>query len=238
MLTVIPLQIGPFTGTLERDNRYVVPVYKRSNLLIPFRLRTSVRSSAYSRRHRRSFSECQGDSVLLRPCHTPRQPILRAEGHVPDVAYPKVLRAHSWSTLLFVALQGTEATRYFWKARHFHRRRGEGRNKRRPGKGCQPYAVRGAEFLPIKFLTLPRGDAYAVAQRFWEFSGIFAAPVRLTIALIFLHRFGFVASGLVDLFLKLALDRILGWSSLAAVMVILVAYVLNYPLAVCNIWVS
>jgi len=38
------------------------------------------------------------------------------------------------------------------------------------------------------FLCLVRGDAYAVAQRFWEFSGIFAAPVRLTIAMIFLYK--------------------------------------------------
>lgn len=32
------------------------------------------------------------------------------------------------------------------------------------------------------------GDSYAVAQRFWEFSGVFAAPVRLTIALVFLYK--------------------------------------------------
>lgn len=33
------------------------------------------------------------------------------------------------------------------------------------------------------------GDSYAVAQRFWEFSGICTAPVRLVIALIFLYKF-------------------------------------------------
>ena len=45
----------------------------------------------------------------------------------------------------------------------------------------------------IQVLKVPRGDAYAVAQRFWEFSGIFVAPVRLTIAMIFLYRYVFVA---------------------------------------------
>lgn len=34
-----------------------------------------------------------------------------------------------------------------------------------------------------------RGDTYAVSQRFWEFSGIFTSPVRLTIALVFLYQY-------------------------------------------------
>jgi hypothetical protein len=38
-----------------------------------------------------------------------------------------------------------------------------------------------------KVINLMQGDAYAVAQRFWEFSPLFGAPVRLTIALVFLH---------------------------------------------------
>ncbi|KAF9644674.1 pleiotropic drug resistance ABC transporter [Thelephora ganbajun] len=70
-----------------------------------------------------------------------------------------------------------------------------------------------------KVVNLMQGDAYAVAQRFWEFSGIFAAPVRLAIALVFLYR-------------------ILGWSSLAAVAVVLAAYILNWPLAMYNILIT
>jgi hypothetical protein len=38
-----------------------------------------------------------------------------------------------------------------------------------------------------KVVNLMQGDAYAVAQRFWEFSPLLGAPVRLTIALILLH---------------------------------------------------
>ena len=34
-----------------------------------------------------------------------------------------------------------------------------------------------------------RGDTYAVAQRFWLFSGICASPVRIVIALFFLYRY-------------------------------------------------
>ncbi|KAF4573251.1 hypothetical protein EYR36_007762 [Pleurotus pulmonarius] len=39
-----------------------------------------------------------------------------------------------------------------------------------------------------KILNLMQGDSYAVAQRFWDFSGLFAAPVRLVIALVFLYN--------------------------------------------------
>ncbi|EMD33950.1 hypothetical protein CERSUDRAFT_117480 [Gelatoporia subvermispora B] len=70
-----------------------------------------------------------------------------------------------------------------------------------------------------KIVNLMQGDAYAVAQRFWEFSGVFGAPVRLTIAMVFLYQ-------------------VLGWSSFAAVIVVLVAYVLNYPLVKYNIYVA
>jgi hypothetical protein len=44
-------------------------------------------------------------------------------------------------------------------------------------------------FMLIQVFKVARGDAYAVAQRFWEFSGVFAAPVRLTIAMVFLYRY-------------------------------------------------
>ncbi|THH32259.1 hypothetical protein EUX98_g1936 [Antrodiella citrinella] len=70
-----------------------------------------------------------------------------------------------------------------------------------------------------KIVNLMQGDAYAVAQRFWDFSGIFSSPVRLTIAMVFLYQ-------------------ILGWSSFAGVAVILVAYVLNYPLAKYNVFIT
>nr|VWP00151.1 Trehalase (EC (Alpha-trehalose glucohydrolase) [Ganoderma boninense] len=63
-----------------------------------------------------------------------------------------------------------------------------------------------------KIVNLMQGDAYAVAHRFWQFSGFFLAPVRLTIALVFLHR-------------------VLGWSAFTAVAVTVVVYLLNYPLA-------
>lgn len=105
------------------------------------------------------------------------------------MAYPKMLRAHSWPTFLFATPQGAEATPYFWKTRLLLRRRGEGRDERRHGKGRESHAVRRVKFfLSINVLKVPRGDAYAVSQRFWEFSGIFAAPVRLAIALVFLYR--------------------------------------------------
>jgi hypothetical protein len=37
-------------------------------------------------------------------------------------------------------------------------------------------------------LLLFRGDSYAVAQRFWDFSSIIIAPLRITIALVFLYQ--------------------------------------------------
>lgn len=42
--------------------------------------------------------------------------------------------------------------------------------------------------LVIRVVNLITGDTYAVAQRFWEFPAIFMAPVRCTIALVFLYR--------------------------------------------------
>ncbi|KAF8761483.1 ABC transporter transmembrane region [Rhizoctonia solani] len=68
-----------------------------------------------------------------------------------------------------------------------------------------------------RIVNLMQGDAYAVAQRFWEFSAVFSAPVRLGIALYFL---------------------VLGWSSLAGVLVVLLAYAINYPLARWNISIT
>lgn len=57
-----------------------------------------------------------------------------------------------------------------------------------------------------------------VAQRFWDFSAIATSPVRIIIALVFLYQ-------------------ILGWSALSGVIVVVIAYVLNYPLAKYNIFV-
>ncbi|KAJ7170194.1 pleiotropic drug resistance ABC transporter [Mycena filopes] len=70
-----------------------------------------------------------------------------------------------------------------------------------------------------KIVNLMQGDSYAVAQRFWEFSALFASPVRLVIALVFLYK-------------------ILGWSALSGVVVVLLAYVVNYPLAKYNIYIT
>ncbi|KAG8874447.1 hypothetical protein FRB98_008435 [Tulasnella sp. 332] len=64
--------------------------------------------------------------------------------------------------------------------------------------------------------NLMTGDAYAVAQRFWEFPAVFVAPVRMVIALIFLYR-------------------ILGWSCFTGISVVLLAYAVNYPLAMLNL---
>ncbi|KAI8980033.1 P-loop containing nucleoside triphosphate hydrolase protein [Trametes punicea] len=68
-----------------------------------------------------------------------------------------------------------------------------------------------------KIVNLMQGDAYAVAHRFWQFSGFFLAPVRLIIAMVFLYR-------------------VLGWSAFAAVAIVLVVYVLNYPLAKYDVY--
>ncbi|KAF7347593.1 P-loop containing nucleoside triphosphate hydrolase protein [Mycena venus] len=70
-----------------------------------------------------------------------------------------------------------------------------------------------------KIVNLMQGDSYAVAQRFWEFSALFASPIRLVIALVFLYQ-------------------ILGWSALSGVVVVLLAYVVNYPLAKYNVYVT
>ena len=79
-------------------------------LLTPARLRTPIRSSAYPRSDRRSVSGCKRNRVHLCSRRIPCQSIYCAKGHVPIVAYPQVLRAHPWSTLVRVALQSAQAT--------------------------------------------------------------------------------------------------------------------------------
>ncbi|KIM28242.1 hypothetical protein M408DRAFT_329592 [Serendipita vermifera MAFF 305830] len=70
-----------------------------------------------------------------------------------------------------------------------------------------------------KVVNLMQGDAYAVAQRFWELSPLFGAPVRIGIALWFLYD-------------------LLGPSAFAGVGVILFAYVINVPLIKWNLYIT
>jgi hypothetical protein len=86
--------------------------------------------------------------------------------------------------------------------------------------------------------THARGDSYAVAQRFWDFSAVFAAPVRLTIALIFLYKCAFISLSFIIEMLTLLINRVLGWSSLISVAVVSIAWLFNYPLIQWNVRVS
>ncbi|KAF8306061.1 hypothetical protein DL93DRAFT_2150580 [Clavulina sp. PMI_390] len=70
-----------------------------------------------------------------------------------------------------------------------------------------------------RITNLMSGDAYAVAQRFWEFSAVFTAPVKLTIALVFLYQ-------------------VLGWSSFVGVAVVLFAYLVTWPLAKISVSIT
>ncbi|KAG7452254.1 P-loop containing nucleoside triphosphate hydrolase protein [Guyanagaster necrorhizus] len=70
-----------------------------------------------------------------------------------------------------------------------------------------------------KIVNLMQGDAYAVSQRFWEFSALITSPIRLVIALVFLYN-------------------VMGWAAISGVLIVLVAYVLNYPLATYNISIT
>ncbi|KAG8856642.1 hypothetical protein FRC20_000439 [Serendipita sp. 405] len=70
-----------------------------------------------------------------------------------------------------------------------------------------------------KVVNLMQGDAYAVAQRFWELSPLFGAPIRIAVALYFLHN-------------------ILGTSAFAGVAVILSAYLINWPLMKWNLHIT
>ncbi|KAH6917037.1 pleiotropic drug resistance ABC transporter [Coprinopsis sp. MPI-PUGE-AT-0042] len=70
-----------------------------------------------------------------------------------------------------------------------------------------------------KIVNLMQGDSYAVAQRFWDIASLFAAPVRLTIALVFLWN-------------------VLGWSGLMGVVVLAVIVLINVPVAKYTIKIS
>ncbi|KAF8583414.1 pleiotropic drug resistance ABC transporter [Ramaria rubella] len=94
--------------------------------------------------------------------------------------------------------------------------------RRRDISGRSRSAKDGEDKTPAdlgKVVNLMQGDTYAVAHRFWDFSAVFAAPVRLIIALVFLYR-------------------VLGRSSLAGVLVVIIAWVLNYPLARWNVSIT
>ena len=84
-----------------------------------------------------------------------------------------------------------------------------------------------------------RGDAYAVAHRFWEFSSFFLAPVRLAIALVYLYRQVSSSAPAADIVLRYCPfpRRILGWSALTAVGVTIIVYLLNYPLGKYDVYV-
>ncbi|KAH7930921.1 pleiotropic drug resistance ABC transporter [Leucogyrophana mollusca] len=86
------------------------------------------------------------------------------------------------------------------------------------GKGANEEGEESSADLG-KIVNLMQGDAYAVAQRFWDFAAIFSSPVRLVIAFVFLYR-------------------IIGWSAISGVVVTLLAYLLNYPLAKYNIRIT
>ena len=63
------------------------------------------------------------------------------------------------------------------------------------------------------------------------------APVRLTIALVFLYQSVHFTCLWLTLFINRIPRSVLGWSSLAGVLVVMVAWILNWPLARWNIWV-
>ncbi|EJD03803.1 P-loop containing nucleoside triphosphate hydrolase protein [Fomitiporia mediterranea MF3/22] len=70
-----------------------------------------------------------------------------------------------------------------------------------------------------KIVNLMQGDAYNLSLRFWQASTVFAATVRLILSLVFLYR-------------------VIGVSAFAGVVVVLVAYALNWPLAKANIHIT
>jgi len=70
-----------------------------------------------------------------------------------------------------------------------------------------------------KIINIMQSDTMAVAQRFWDFSGIVTAPIRIAIAFMFLYS-------------------VLGRSAFGAVFVVCVAWLLSYPLGPYSVKVS
>ncbi|KAF8167359.1 pleiotropic drug resistance ABC transporter [Crassisporium funariophilum] len=141
-------------------------------------------------------------------------------GFVPPYALKEILsalasdtpdknRAYYWTLVTFIAHLSFAQVDLF-QSWHTRRQEVSGRVTR---EGETSSADLG------KIVNLMQGDSYAVAQRFWEFSGIFTSPVRIVIALVFLYQ-------------------ILGWSALSGVVVVLVAFLLNYPLAQYNLSIT
>ncbi|KZT30801.1 P-loop containing nucleoside triphosphate hydrolase protein, partial [Neolentinus lepideus HHB14362 ss-1] len=165
-------------------------------------------------------------------------------GFVPSYALQQILSALSnpspeanktaftFAVVTFLAHLSFAQTALFqtWHARRtYERTRGQlfcvlhyKALKRRDISGIAASVDGASESADLgKVVNLMQGDAYAVSQRFWDFSKIFVAPVRLVIALTFLYRQG-----------------VLGWSALAGVVVVLLAYALNYPLAKYSIFIT
>ena len=88
--------------------------------------------------------------------------------------------------------------------------------------------------MRIALTHIARNNVSGVAERFWQFSGFFAIPVRLVITSVFLYRYVQRQKTLADFQL---FSSILGWSTLAGVAVILLTSIVNYPMAKYDLWV-
>ncbi|KAG2044379.1 P-loop containing nucleoside triphosphate hydrolase protein [Suillus americanus] len=168
--------------------------------------------------------EMWGAVVGFVPAYALRMILLSLDNTTPD----SVANAKYWAFLTFVAHLSFAQVDLFknWHTRRcYERTRGQlfcalhyKALRRRDISGKTSNDEEGSADLG-KIVNLMQGDAYAVAQRFWDFAAIFSSPVRLVIALVFLYR-------------------ILGWSAMSGVVVILFAYILNYPLATYNIKIT
>ncbi|KAJ2929240.1 hypothetical protein H1R20_g7856, partial [Candolleomyces eurysporus] len=144
-------------------------------------------------------------------------------GFVPPYALQQILSAladnspesrriaYIWTFITFLA--NLSFAQLFCMLHYKSLKREEASGQVSKGEGEESSADLG------KIVNLMQGDSYAVAQRFWEFSGLITAPVRITIAMIFLYK-------------------VLGWSALLGVAIVGITYILNYPLARYNISIT
>ncbi|KAG2149655.1 P-loop containing nucleoside triphosphate hydrolase protein [Suillus cothurnatus] len=168
--------------------------------------------------------EMWGAVVGFVPAYALRMILSSLDNPTPD----SVANAKYWAFLTFLAHLSFAQVDLFknWHTRRcYERTRGQlfcalhyKALRRRDISGKTSNDEEGSADLG-KIVNLMQGDAYAVAQRFWDFAAIFSSPLRLVIALVFLYR-------------------ILGWSAMSGVVVILLAYILNYPLATYNIKIT
>ncbi|KAG1864676.1 P-loop containing nucleoside triphosphate hydrolase protein [Suillus subalutaceus] len=168
--------------------------------------------------------EMWGAVVGFVPAYALRMILSSLDNPTPDA----VANAKYWAFLTFLAHLSFAQVDLFknWHTRRcYERTRGQlfcalhyKALRRRDISGKTSSDEEGSADLG-KIVNLMQGDAYAVAQRFWDFAAIFSSPLRLVIALVFLYR-------------------ILGWSAMSGVVVILFAYILNYPLATYNIKIT